>query len=102
MAGELRFATQDDPPRLRTLTPFAGPRSDKFPFELGKTTQYGQHETAVRCRRVSPGVSERFEAGSLFGNCTQEIEEIAGRPRQAIKPGDNQYIALRENRHEPS
>jgi len=56
----------------------------------------------VRCRRVSPGVSERFEAGSLFGNCTQEIEEIAGRPRQAIKPGDNQYIALRENRHEPS
>jgi len=89
MASELRFATQDDPPRLRTLTPFAGPRSDKFPFELGKTAQYGQHETAVRCRRVSPGISKRFEAGPLFGNRAQQIEEIARGPRQPIKTGDD-------------
>src|SRR5216684_6585335 len=44
MVGKLRFPTKDYPPRLRTLPPLAGPRSDQFALELGETAQYGQHQ----------------------------------------------------------
>ena len=62
---------------IRSLAHFAEPgemlveiaaQSLGKPFELSKTAQYGQQKTAVRSRRVSPCVSERFEAGPLFGN----------------------------------
>jgi hypothetical protein len=68
--GRLRFA-------IRSLAHFAEPgemlveiaaQSLGKPFELSKTAQYGQQKTAVRSRRVSPCVSERFETGPLFGN----------------------------------
>src|SRR3982074_2995359 len=99
MACQFRLTTQNAPPRLRSLASLAGPRADKFPFELGKTAQYGQHETAVRCRRVSPSISKRFEAGSLFGDLAQQVEEIAGRPAQTIKPSDDQHVALCQDAH---
>ena len=39
MAGELGLTTKDHPPRLRALTPFPGPSSNKLPLELGKSAQ---------------------------------------------------------------
>jgi hypothetical protein len=99
MDGELRLSTKNDPPRFRTLAPLAGSCPDKFPFELSKPAQYGQHETAVRGRGVSPSISKRFEACPLFGDRAQQVEEIAGRPRQTIEPRNNQYVAFRKRCH---
>src|SRR5438046_1393144 len=52
----------------------------------------------MRCRGVSPSISQRFEARSLLGDRPQEIKEIASGPRQSIEPGDDQYVTLCEDR----
>jgi hypothetical protein len=46
------------PPCLRTLAPLSGPRPDQFALKLGETAQNGEHQTAMRCRRVSPSISK--------------------------------------------
>ena len=36
------------------MGPLAGTRPDQFPLELGKATQHGQHQSAMRRRGVGP------------------------------------------------
>jgi hypothetical protein len=88
-ASELRLATENHTPRLRSLASLAGPRPDKFPLELRQTAQYRQHESPVRRRRVRPSISDRSEAGAPFGNRAQQVEEIASRPRKTIEPSND-------------
>src|SRR4051794_5280680 len=99
MTGQLWFPAEDYSPRLRTFTPLPGPCPDQFALKFGETAQNGQHQATMRRCRVSPGISKGFEAGSLFRNRAQQVEQIAGRPRQTIEPGDSQYVALHETCH---
>ncbi len=102
MAGKLGLATEDNAPCLCTLPPLPRPRPDQFAFKLRQSSQHGQHQTTVRRRRVSPSVSERFEACPFFPDRPQQVQEIARGPRQTIEPRDDQYVALREKSHQPS
>ena len=78
MTCQFRLTTQNDPPRLRTLAPLAGPAPDQFALELGETAQNSQHQATMRRRRVSPNISKGLKAGSLLSNRAQQVEEIAG------------------------
>src|SRR3982074_1027770 len=94
MTGQLRLPTKNYPPRLLTLPPLACPRPGQFALELGETAQNGRHQATMRRRGVGPNISQRFEPRPFFGDRPQQIEEVAGGPRQSIEPGDDQDIPL--------
>src|SRR4051794_3150158 len=50
----------------------------------------------MRCGGISPRIAQGFETGALLGDRAQQVEEIAGRACQPVKPGDNKYIAFNE------
>jgi hypothetical protein len=50
------------------LTALAGPGADQFSLEFGKAAEYRQHQPAMRCRGVRPGVLQAAEAGIALGN----------------------------------
>jgi len=56
VTGQFGLPSHDHPPLLRTLAPFARPRSDQFPLELCKPAQDGQHKAPVGGGRVCPRV----------------------------------------------
>jgi acyl-CoA synthetase (AMP-forming)/AMP-acid ligase II len=93
---QFRLAAHEHPSRFGTLPAFAGATADQFSLELCQATENGQHQPAVWCSRIGPGIPQGFESGALVGNGTQQIEQISGRPRQAIETGDHQYIILAE------
>jgi hypothetical protein len=46
--------------------------------------------------RIGPGVVQRLERGSALRDLVQDVEQIAGRTRQAVEPGDHEHVALAE------
>src|ERR1700724_4712042 len=102
MAGQLRFPTKNYARCLCALASLAGSSPDQFTLEFGETAQNSQHQATMRRRGVSPGVSKRFEACPFFPDRPQQVQEIACGPRQPIEPGDDQYVALREQGHQLS
>ena len=93
------FTTQNDSPGLRPLAPLAGSGPDELALKLGETAQNGQHQATMRRRRISLGISERFETGPLLGDRPQQIEKIACGPRQSIETGNDQNISLCQARY---
>src|SRR3954447_1967757 len=78
MRGELGLAPEMHAPRPGPLPAFAGARSDQLTLELGETTQDGQHEPAMRGRRIRPGVVQGAKASLLVADRREGVEEIAG------------------------
>src|SRR4051812_37813552 len=91
---QFRLTPKDNPSCLCALPSLAGASSDKFPFELSKSAQYCKHQAAMRCRRVRPGISQGFKAGTFFSNRPQEVKKISRGPRQSIEAGDHQHVPV--------
>jgi hypothetical protein len=53
-------------------------------------------EAAMRGRGVGPGVVERAELGSGLGDAVEDGEQITGRARQPVEPGDEEGVAVAE------
>src|SRR4051812_15086744 len=100
MRGELRLAPQMHAPRPGPLPTFPCARPDQVTLELGETTQDGQHEPAMRCRRIRPSILQGPEAGLFLGNGREGVEEITGGARQPVEAGDEHDITGAEGAHE--
>ena len=48
------------------------------------------------CRGVGPGVAKGPKTGTLFGDCSQDVQKIARRPRQSIEPCYQEHVARPE------
>lgn len=83
----------------RSLTALAGACADEFALELSKPSEHGEHQSAVRCRRIGPRVLERLETRPGLSNLVQDVEQIARRSSEPIKASDNKDISPPRNRH---
>ena len=55
---QFRLAAHYYPASFGALPAFAGATSDQFSLELGEAAQDRQHQPAVRCGRVGPGIPQ--------------------------------------------
>ena len=81
---------------LRPPDSIRAPSLDQRALELGEAAEHGQHELAVRCRRVGPRVAERLEGGAGLGDRVQRVQEVFGRPCEPIQARDDKGVALTE------
>src|SRR5262245_15992057 len=79
---------------LGALAALAGARDDQRPLELGEPTEYCQHQPPVRRRGAGPCVPERTKAGTALADLVEHVQQVLGRPRQAIEAHDYQHVAL--------
>jgi hypothetical protein len=98
MDGELRFATQDHP------LAFARARPSPVLVRISSRSNSASPPNTVSIKRpwavvVSAQVS-LSDLKPFLGDRSQQVQEIARGSRQAIEPGDDQYVALREYRHQ--
>src|SRR5215510_3058410 len=68
-------------------------RSDQFTLEFGQAAEHCDHQLAVRRGRIRPGVMKRTEVGTGLADCIDDVEQVAGRAREAIEAGDDEHIA---------
>ena len=80
---QFRLAAHYYPASFGALPAFAGATSDQFSLELGEAAQDRQHQPAVRCGRVRPGIPQRFESGALVGDRAEHVQKIARRARRS-------------------
>src|SRR4051812_12259383 len=100
MLGELWLAPEMHAAIPGPLAAFPGARPDQFTLELGETTQDGQHQAAMRGRRICPSILQRAEAGLFLCESREGVEEIAGGARQPVEAGDEHDITGAEGAHE--
>src|SRR5262249_12314851 len=68
-------------------------RSDQFTLELGQAAEHCDHQLAVRRGGIRPGVMKRTEASTGLADRIDDVEQVAGRAREAIEAGDDKHIA---------
>src|SRR5262245_40728747 len=51
--------------------------------------EHCDHQLAVRRGRIRPGVMKRTEAGTGLADRIDDVEQVAGRAREAIEAGDD-------------
>ncbi len=96
VGGELWLAAHLHAAGLGELPALAGARADQLALELGQTAQDGEHQAAVGCSGVGPGVAQGPESGLAAGDRRQGVEEIAGGAGQPVQPGHHQHVASRQ------
>src|SRR5262245_44175190 len=67
-------------------------RSDQFTLEFGQAAEHCDHQLAVRRGGIRPGVMKRTEAGTGLADRIDDVEQVAGRAREAIEAGDDEHI----------
>src|SRR5882724_13157923 len=72
---------------------FASTSPDQLAFEFGQAAEYREHQAAVRCGGVGPRIRDRTKAGACLRNTIKNIEQVACRSRQAVKPRHHQHVA---------
>jgi hypothetical protein len=72
----------------------AGALVDQRPLELGDAGEDGQHHPPGRAGGVGPGLAQRAKAGSSGTKQLGDLEEIAGRARQAVEPVHHDHVVL--------
>src|SRR5262245_4232173 len=72
--GKFGISSKLNPPRYRPRAPFPSPRSNQFTLELGKTTKYSQHQSAMRCRGVGPSIPKRPKTSSSVSNGRKDVQ----------------------------
>jgi hypothetical protein len=75
---------------LSPLPTLASTRANKLAFELRETSQYGEHQSTVRRRCVCPRIRQRSEPRSTLRYRVDDVEKVARRPSEPIKPSHDQ------------
>src|SRR5258706_12510790 len=78
---------------LSALAALASPGADQFALELGQAAKHREHQSTVRARCVGPGVLEALKPGTPLGERRNDVEQVSGRARQPVEPGDKQHVA---------
>src|SRR3954447_7244243 len=73
MRGELWLAPEMHAARPGPLPAFPRARPDQFTLELGETTQDGQHQAAMRGRRIRPSILQGPEAGLFLSKSREGV-----------------------------
>src|SRR3954447_14465094 len=72
------------------ITPLAFARSRPSPVRV----LINSRSNSARPANTGHQAAMRCGGGALLGDRAQQVEEIAGRACQPVKPGDNKYIAF--------
>ncbi len=96
MGGEFRLAAHLHAAGLGEPAALAGARTDQLPLKLGQAAQNGQHQPAVGCGGVGPGIAKGPEPRLAAGDRRQGVEKIAGGASQPVQPGHHQHVAGRQ------
>jgi hypothetical protein len=67
--------------------------ADKFALELGKSTEHCQHQAAMGCRAICPGMFQRAEASTGLGNYIQDVQQVSRGPCQPVQPRNDKRVA---------
>src|SRR5262249_52783876 len=59
--------------------------SDQFTLEFGQAAEHRDHQLAVRRGGIRPGVMKRTEAGTGLADRIDDVEQVAGRAREAVE-----------------
>ena len=70
---------------LGAFPALTGTGGNQLTLELGKPPKDRQHEPAVRCRGVCPGIRQRLEAGPGLANRVEDIEQVPLRIGRAYR-----------------
>src|SRR3954453_9199906 len=100
MRGELGLAPEQHAAIPGPLPAFPGARPDQFTLELGETTQDGQHQAAMRGRRIRPSILQGPAAGLFLSKSCEGVEESGGGAGKPIQAGDEHDITGAERAHE--
>ena len=73
--------------------PSPGPGADQLALELGKIADNGQHQPTVRRRCIRPCILQRAEACVGLGDGVENVQQIACRSCQSVKPRDHEHVA---------
>ena len=58
-----------------------------------RPAEHGHHQAPVRRGGVGPCVAKRTEAGLAVGDRGEDVQQVAGRARQAVEPRHHQHVA---------
>jgi hypothetical protein len=83
MRRELMRAAKAHAALSGTLAAFTGPGADQLALKLGQAAEHGQHQPAVRRRRIGPSVGQRAEARARLGDGVEDVQQI---PRDQSGP----------------
>src|SRR5262249_6339012 len=89
-------ATELDTACFGAFAAVVGAGADQFALELGQTSEHCEHQAAVWGGSVSPRILERTKASAALADLIEDIEQVAGRSRQAIEPHDREHVAVLE------
>src|SRR4051812_42768025 len=100
MRGELWLAPEMHASRPGPLPAFPRARPDQFTLELGQAAEHGQHQAAMRGRRICPSILQGPKAGLFLSKSREGVEEIAGGAGQPVEAGDEHDITGCQRAHE--
>jgi hypothetical protein len=80
-----------DGPRVQRVVRAAA-CADQRPLKLGEPAEDGQHELAVGCRGVGPGVLDRAEDGTGLSDGLKDVEQVPRGVHQAVQAGDDEHV----------
>lgn len=92
--SEGRGATETDSLGLSASAAFSGSLSYERPFEFRNTGQHRHNHSAVRCRCIGPGLSQRPEGRALCRDGFRQCQHVEGGARKPIKTGDQDQVAF--------
>src|SRR4051794_31458385 len=100
MRGELGLAPEMHASRPGPLPALPRARPDQFPLDLGQAAEHGQHQAAMRGRRICPSILQGPKAGLFLSKSREGVEEIAGGAGQPVEAGDEHDITGCQRAHE--
>src|SRR5262249_29376159 len=80
--------------RLGALPALAGALANELALELGQAAEDGEHQLAVWCGGVGPGIAQALEARAAVGDLSEHVQQVPGRSCQPVEPADEQYVAF--------
>jgi hypothetical protein len=92
MCRKFAWSPESQAAHLRSLPAFPGPGFDERALEFGEAPQDRQHQHPMRRRGVAPTIIERTEASAGLLHSFQDIQQVAGRARQAVQPGHHRHV----------
>jgi hypothetical protein len=85
---------------LGPLDPLLAALADQAALELADARHDRHYQLADPAGRVAPALGEGNEAAAQLIELMHDVEQITGRPRQAVEPGDRDDVAGLERLHE--
>ncbi len=60
-----------------------------MPFKFGQSTEDGEHQPAMWCGCVAPGITQRQKGGASRSDGCEGVEQIASGSRQPVELGND-------------